>query len=111
MTKQEEIDRDIEFTLTATYHAGKTGEPISETIDKCKLYLKKQLHSKGCVIKVDAEEDLFAMLMNTTYTENDIERSDIGTFVLTEKTVRNIIKTNKDAGYTAVEPLIEKVPT
>ena len=56
MTKWEEIregiDRDIEFVLMTTYYAGKTGESISETIDKCKSHLKEALHSQGCVIKV-----------------------------------------------------------
>lgn len=59
MTKQEEIregiDRDIEFVLMAAYHAGKTGESISEAIDKCKSHLKKALHSQGVVIKVERE--------------------------------------------------------
>lgn len=55
MTKQGEIregiDRDIEFVLTVAYYAGKTGESISEAIDKCKSHLKQALHSQGVVIK------------------------------------------------------------
>ncbi len=52
---REGIDRDIEFALTAAYIAGKTGEPKGVTIDKCRIYLKKALHSQDVVIKVKGE--------------------------------------------------------
>ena len=59
MSKQsdirEGIDTEIEFVLMAAYHAGKTGESISESIEKCKVHLKKGLHAQGVVIKVEGE--------------------------------------------------------
>jgi len=86
--KREEIDRDIEFVVRAAYYAGKTGEFITVTVDKCKLHLKEKLHSQGVVIEVDRE--LPEAVIRDYPPANIVE----------------IRKGYKNAGYVAVEPLI-----
>ena len=86
---REGIDRDIEFVLQAAYYAGGTGESISETVDKCKLHLKKALHSQGVVIKVESNSD------------------DIHLPVLKEAW-EGMVGDMEELGYVAVEPLVEK---
>ena len=104
--KREGIDRDIEFVLTAAYHAGKTGESISETIETCRIYLKKALHSQGVVIKVECNHAWVADSI-VIDTNPPIYHRTCSNCREVQSDISGVWET-KRAGYVATEPLIKE---